>query len=272
MTDGCAESTGAVLPTLGGGTRVIDLVPWESGTAALDRAVCDAGRHGRRQALRTRVEMSSRPVQQAPFRVLVGASMPAVLVEIGYLSNPEQEKALTSARYQDQLAQSLFDAHRAIPRAGRARGAARPQDEHVAGSVFASAIGVVAVALGWVLMATLARLQTAPSLRLPHRRAGPAATPPPAPAVPRIKATLFFASEDGRGLVPRRAGNSARRRHRRAGARARRGAAHRDAAGAARVQRFPPGTKLRGVVRLRRATRHSSISTPPCATSTPAAR
>jgi N-acetylmuramoyl-L-alanine amidase len=54
--------------------------------------------------------MSPRAVQQAPFRVLVGATMPAVLVEMGYLSNTEQEQALTSGAYQDQVAQGLFDA------------------------------------------------------------------------------------------------------------------------------------------------------------------
>ena len=54
--------------------------------------------------------MSPRAVQQAPFRVLVGANMPAVLVEIGYLSNAEQEQALASGAYQDQIAQALFDA------------------------------------------------------------------------------------------------------------------------------------------------------------------
>ena len=42
--------------------------------------------------------------------MLVGANMPAVLVEIGYLSNPEQEPALASAAFQDQIAQSLLDA------------------------------------------------------------------------------------------------------------------------------------------------------------------
>ena len=45
-----------------------------------------------------RVEMSPRAVQQAPFRVLVGANMPAALVEIGYLSNAEQEAAARSRR------------------------------------------------------------------------------------------------------------------------------------------------------------------------------
>ena len=56
------------------------------------------------------LEFEPRAVQQAPFRVLVGANMPAALVEIGYLSNPEQEQQLTSAAYQDKIAESLLDA------------------------------------------------------------------------------------------------------------------------------------------------------------------
>ena len=62
------------------------------------------------QSLSSRVSMSPRAVQQAPFRVLVGANMPAALVEIGYLSNPEQEQQLTTSAYQDAVAESLFDA------------------------------------------------------------------------------------------------------------------------------------------------------------------
>jgi len=48
-------------------------------------------------------------VQQGPFRVLVGANMSAVVVEVGYLSNADQEKALASGAYQDRIAQALFD-------------------------------------------------------------------------------------------------------------------------------------------------------------------
>lgn len=103
-----AESS-QTLPALGGGTRTIDLILWETAQAGyLEPSSTLAGMV--EQALRARVEMSPRPVQQAPFRVLVGASMPAVLVEIGYLSNAEQEKSLTSAAYQEQVAQGLFDA------------------------------------------------------------------------------------------------------------------------------------------------------------------
>jgi hypothetical protein len=63
-------------------------------------------------------------------------------------------------------------------------------------------IGVAAVGLGWALMTTLSRVlrQTDPvvsSEDAPQQQTTPSATP----AVPRINAKLFFASEDGRRLV-----------------------------------------------------------------------
>ena len=48
-----------------------------------------------------------RGVKQAPFRVLVGAAMPAVLVEIAFISNPEEEKLLASDAYQSKVAAAL---------------------------------------------------------------------------------------------------------------------------------------------------------------------
>jgi N-acetylmuramoyl-L-alanine amidase len=104
-----AESSDAQLATLGGGTRTIDLILWETAQARyLEQS--NALANFVEQALRRRVEMSPRAVQQAPFRVLVGANMPAVLVEIGYLSNPDQEQAIASGSYQDTVAQALLDA------------------------------------------------------------------------------------------------------------------------------------------------------------------
>ena len=49
-----------------------------------------------------------RGVKQAPFRVLVGASMPAVLVEAAFISNPEEEKMLSSDAYQSKVAGALM--------------------------------------------------------------------------------------------------------------------------------------------------------------------
>lgn len=49
-----------------------------------------------------------RGVKQAPFRVLVGANMPAVLVEVAFISNAEEEKLLVSDGYQRRVAQALM--------------------------------------------------------------------------------------------------------------------------------------------------------------------
>ncbi len=53
------------------------------------------------------LQLRDRGVKQAPFRVLIGATMPAVLVELGFLSNPEEEKKLQDPAYRDQLVEAL---------------------------------------------------------------------------------------------------------------------------------------------------------------------
>jgi N-acetylmuramoyl-L-alanine amidase len=50
---------------------------------------------------------SDRGVRQAPFVVLEGASMPAVLVEVAFLSNPTESKELADEAFQDQIASAL---------------------------------------------------------------------------------------------------------------------------------------------------------------------
>jgi N-acetylmuramoyl-L-alanine amidase len=52
----------------------------------------------------------NRGVKQAPFRVLIGATMPAVLVEVGFISNPEEEAKLLTEAQQELLAQSIYRA------------------------------------------------------------------------------------------------------------------------------------------------------------------
>lgn len=104
-----ADENATTLPSLGGGNRAIDLILWETAQARyLEQSATLAGFV--EQALGQRLEMSPRAVQQAPFRVLVGANMPAALVEIGYLSNADQEPELLTASYQDKVALSLLDA------------------------------------------------------------------------------------------------------------------------------------------------------------------
>jgi N-acetylmuramoyl-L-alanine amidase len=62
------------------------------------------------EELRRRVEMSARPRQQAPLRVLASANMPAVLIEMAFLTNALQETQLGGDEFKNQIAQSLYDA------------------------------------------------------------------------------------------------------------------------------------------------------------------
>ena len=48
-----------------------------------------------------------RGVRQAPFRVLMGVQMPAVLVEVAFISNPEEEAALRTAEFRERIAEAI---------------------------------------------------------------------------------------------------------------------------------------------------------------------
>ena len=58
----------------------------------------------------TQESARSRGVKQAPFVVLMGVRMPAVLVEIGFLTHAREEKTLSSEKEQDRLAEGIVSA------------------------------------------------------------------------------------------------------------------------------------------------------------------
>jgi N-acetylmuramoyl-L-alanine amidase len=97
------------LPVFGGGTREIEVILWEMAQARhIERSAEFATLV--EAALRQRVPMSPHAIQQAPFRVLVGANMPAVLIEMGFLTNAVEERALSAAERQNAIVQALVDA------------------------------------------------------------------------------------------------------------------------------------------------------------------
>ncbi len=57
--------------------------------------------------LNARLGLRDRGVKQAPFVVLTGATMPAILVEVGFLSNPTEAERLTRPESQQQLAEAV---------------------------------------------------------------------------------------------------------------------------------------------------------------------
>jgi N-acetylmuramoyl-L-alanine amidase len=77
----------------------------------------------------------SRGVKQAPFYVLMGVQMPATLVEIGFITNPQEERALGSKVRQEQIADALARAVHEFGRRYDARhGVARQAERGSGGS------------------------------------------------------------------------------------------------------------------------------------------
>ncbi|NJC87331.1 MAG: AMIN domain-containing protein [Desulfuromonas sp.] len=56
-------------------------------------------------------------VRQGPFYVLLGATMPSVLVEAAFISHPREEQRLTSRKYQEETAEAITEAVRNYARA-----------------------------------------------------------------------------------------------------------------------------------------------------------
>ena len=60
------------------------------------------------QQMSKKIKSKDRGVKQAGFQVLVGASMPNVLVEVGFLSNPGEASQLGKAKYRREIAKALY--------------------------------------------------------------------------------------------------------------------------------------------------------------------
>ena len=125
--------------------------------------------------------MSPRSLQQAPFRVLVGANMPAVLVEMGFLTNPQQEQRLASDDYQNALVQALVDG------IVRYRGATQAASDQRGALMHRRALTVIlmiaVVVFSWLLFIGLPRY--AGSKPAPPTPGPQATVPSPAPDQPR---------------------------------------------------------------------------------------
>ena len=57
-------------------------------------------------ASRSNPQAKDRGVRKAPFVVLIGASMPSVLVEIGFVSNPRDESLMKKGDHRQKMAES----------------------------------------------------------------------------------------------------------------------------------------------------------------------
>lgn len=59
--------------------------------------------------LRTSYKITDGGVREAPFWVLVGAQMPSILIEVGYITNPTEAQRMFEGKYQKLLAKGVAD-------------------------------------------------------------------------------------------------------------------------------------------------------------------
>ena len=97
------------LPALGGGRRTLEVVPWNLAQAAhIETSSTFSAML--EEELRRRIPISPRAVQRAGMRVLTGANMPAALVEMAYLTNPEQAGKARTDDFRNSIADALYEA------------------------------------------------------------------------------------------------------------------------------------------------------------------
>ncbi len=60
--------------------------------------------------LAKKMKLATRGVKQGAYGVLKGAEMPAMVIEMGFLSNPDEAKNLSNQQYQERLAKALAEA------------------------------------------------------------------------------------------------------------------------------------------------------------------
>jgi N-acetylmuramoyl-L-alanine amidase len=104
-----ATGSVAVLPVTGGSTRTLEIIRWDLAQARHVEVSATFASFLEEQ-LRARVAMGSHPRRDSPLRGLAGVDMPAALVELAYLTNPDQAKLAQSAAFQTDVAQAIADA------------------------------------------------------------------------------------------------------------------------------------------------------------------
>jgi len=93
------------------GERDLELILWD---LAQNQYLAESGRLAEsvQRELNALAGTKDRGVRQAPFRVLMGATMPAILVEVGFITNPDEETRLKDPAYVEKVVGAIVRAVR----------------------------------------------------------------------------------------------------------------------------------------------------------------
>lgn len=97
------------VPVLGGGTRQIEVLPWETAQTGFTRQSATVADILRLRLRDNGIGLLDAPSSVLPLRPLVGVSMPAVMIELGMLSNAEDEQALNSTELSGRFITAILE-------------------------------------------------------------------------------------------------------------------------------------------------------------------
>ncbi|MBK9064706.1 MAG: N-acetylmuramoyl-L-alanine amidase [Acidobacteria bacterium] len=148
--------------------------------------------------------ITTRGVKQAPFRVLIGVNAPAVLVEVSFITDPDEEKKINSEEFRRQgRGHARGQPRDVLPVRRRRRARAVRAEERQELSPVARRFALALVAILALLLGAFVVMR---SVRSPKAGAPPAPAPrptavvPPTP-IPARNVTLFFESKEGDGML-----------------------------------------------------------------------
>jgi N-acetylmuramoyl-L-alanine amidase len=96
------------VPILGGGLRAIEPVPWDIAQVPVADKSAQLGGLLVRHLTERNVPLDPAAAAQAPLRVLVGAYMPALMLEMGFLTNADDELALGGAQLSGDIVEAVL--------------------------------------------------------------------------------------------------------------------------------------------------------------------
>jgi N-acetylmuramoyl-L-alanine amidase len=104
---------------LGGGTRTIEVLPWDTAQVGFTEESSGIAAMLRRHLAESGIPLFNPGASSMPLRPLAGVSMPAILVELGFLTNPADEQALIASdrpqRVIDAIVATIGDVRRGAP-------------------------------------------------------------------------------------------------------------------------------------------------------------
>jgi N-acetylmuramoyl-L-alanine amidase len=86
----------------------IKMILWDMAQSAYIRQSGRLAQEIQNELNKPPLGIENRGIKQAPFKVLTGVACPAVLVEVAFISSPEEERELVQDEFQNNVAEAIF--------------------------------------------------------------------------------------------------------------------------------------------------------------------